>query len=119
MAHIHQVNIDSSEYLIEPLLFAIAGGTSTALTATINHFELAAGVYVSIKVGNVGGNATLNVNNTGDKQIRYNNSQIDDNTLLSNHIYTFLYDGTYWVVVGDIIRKNVSVNNHNLIFSSN
>lgn len=119
MAHIHQININNSEYLIEPTLYAEATGTSTTITATISNFELTVGAYVNIKVGNVGENATLNINNTGEKQIRYNNSQTDSDTLLPNHIYTFLYDGTYWVVIGDIIRKNISVNNHNLIFSSN
>jgi hypothetical protein len=48
------------------------GGTSTALTAAISNFELAAGVYVNIKVGTVDANATLNVNNTGAKDIYYN-----------------------------------------------
>lgn len=111
MGYIHSVEIDSNQsYLIEPLLFATAGGTSTALTAAINNFTLVAGAYVNLKVGTVGANATLNVNSTGAEYIYYNNVQISAGMLSENHIYTFVYDGTNWVVLGDITGKNVLIN---------
>lgn len=110
MGYIHTVQIDQSNpYLIEPKLYATAGGTSTALTAGINNFELFAGAYVNIKVGEVGANATLNVNNTGDIDIYYNSAQINANTMTSGNIYTFIYDGSHWVLVGDITAKNIMI----------
>jgi len=111
MGYIHSITIDNnSHYLIEPLLFATASGTSTTLTAAINNFTLVAGAYVHIKVGEVGANATLNVNNTGAKNIYYNNIAINAGALTENHIYTFIYDGINWVVIGDISDKNILIN---------
>ena len=46
MGYIHSVQLnDNSTHRIEPTLFATAGGTSTALTAGISNFELAAGEH--------------------------------------------------------------------------
>jgi hypothetical protein len=30
--------------------------------------------------------------------------------LSEDHIYTFIYDGTNWVVLGDITGKNILIN---------
>lgn len=110
MGYIHSVQLnDNSTHRIEPTLFATAGGTSTALTAGISNFELAAGVYVNIKVGIVDANATLNVNNTGAKDIYYNGMQISANMLSEDNIYTFIYTGVHWDIVGDITGKNIMI----------
>ena len=75
MAYIHSVSITNDQtYLIEPLIFATAGGTSSALTAGITNFALVSGAYIHLKVGTVTANATLNVNNTGNKDIYYNDA---------------------------------------------
>ena len=110
MGYISTISINSNDqYLIEPQLFATAGGTSTALTASINNFELVAGAYVNIKVGVVNSNATLNVNNTGAKAIYYSDTPIQDNILSTDHIYTFIYDGTQWNIVGDITNNDIMI----------
>ncbi len=110
MGYIHSVQLnDNSTHRIEPTLFATAGGTSTALTAGISNFELAAGVYVNVKVGTVDANATLNVNNTGAKDIYYNGMQISANMLSEDNIYTFIYTGVHWDIVGDITGKNIMI----------
>lgn len=110
MAYIHSVNITNDQtYLIEPLLFATASGTSTALTAGINNFTLTAGAYVNIKIGTVDANATLNVNNTGAIAIYYNDVPISANMLTEDNIYTFVYDGVHWTIVGDITGKNIMI----------
>ena len=110
MSYIHAVQVDNGQTsLIEPLLFATASGTSSAIIANINNFELIAGAYVHIKVGTVDAHATLNVNGTGAKDIYYKNVQINADTLTENNIYTFVYDGVHWVVVGDIAGKNIIV----------
>ena len=109
MGYIYSVDLESERYLIEPLLYATAGGTATALTAGINNFTLVAGAYVHIKVNDVNANATLNVNSTGAKDIYYNGVQIGTGMLSNGNIYTFIYDGTQWNVIGDIIGKNIMI----------
>lgn len=110
MGYIHSVQLDdNSIHRIQPTLFATAGGTSTALTAAISNFELAAGVYVNVKVNTVGANATLNVNNTGAKPIYYNGTAINANTLSEGNIYTLIYTGTNWEIIGDITGKNIMI----------
>ena len=53
MGYIHTVNITGDQsYLIEPTLFAVTGGTSSALTASINNFELVAGVMITLQIRN-------------------------------------------------------------------
>lgn len=110
MGYIHTVNLNNEQiYLIEPRLYATAGGTASALTAGINNFELMNGAYVNIKVSTVAANATLNVNDTGAKDIYYNDVQISANMLTEGNIYTFIYDGNHWNVVGDITGKNILI----------
>lgn len=110
MGYIHAVQLnDNSTHLIEPKLFATAGGTSTALTAGISNFELAAGVYINLKVSTVDANATLNVNNTGAKPIYYNGVAVNANTLSEDNIYTFIYTGVNWEIIGDITGKNIMI----------
>ena len=109
MAYIHSVQLNDSTYKIEPTLFATAGGTSSSLTAGISNFELVAGVYVNVKVDSVSANATLNVNNTGAKDIYYNGIQIGANMLSEGNIYTYIYTGVHWDIVGDITGKNIMI----------
>ena len=46
---------------------------------------------------------TLNVNNTGAKRIMYRNGTLpEENTLSVNTTYCFVYDGTYYQLVGDL-----------------
>lgn len=110
MGYIHTISIGANDpHLIEPALFATAGGTDVALTAGISNFSLFSGAYVNVKVGEVGANATLNVNNTGAIDIYYNGATINANTLSADNIYTFIYDGLHWVIVGDITAKNIMI----------
>ena len=111
MAYIHSVQIDSGglPYLIEPQLYANATGTSTALVAGITNFTLFSGAYVHVKVGTVAAGAKLNVNGTGAKNIYYNGAPIVDNFLTEGNIYTFIYTGTNWELVGDITNKNILI----------
>ena len=110
MAYISSVQIDSgTTYLIEPLLFATAAGTNIALTVSIDNYTLVEGSYVHIKVGQIGSNATLNVSNTGAKAIYYKGIPISAGMLTENSIYTFIYTGTYWEVLGDITGRNILI----------
>ena len=111
MGYIHAIKITDTNqtHLIEPLLYATAGGTSTNLTAGIQNFELVAGAYVNIKIGSVSANAKLQVGSTTATDIYYNGVQISDGMLTEGNIYTFVYDGLYWNVLGDITGKNIMI----------
>lgn len=114
MGYIHTVQIDGGvPYLIEPNLYSTARGTSSALTAGVTDFELFSGAYVHIKINEVAGGATLNVNNTGAKPIYYKGAPVMANVLTSGNIYTFIYTGTYWEIVGDITNKNILIGTTN------
>ena len=71
-------------------------------------FELVTGASVKVRftVTNTASNATLNVNSTGDKYIRYRNANINAGYLAVNRTYDFVYDGTYYQVVGDLDTNN-------------
>lgn len=110
MGYLHTVKIDNGvPYLIQPNVYATATGTSTALIAGVTDFSLFSGAYVHVKVGDVINNATLNVNGTGAKAIYYDGSPITTGTLTSDHIYTFVYTGTNWELIGDITNKNILI----------
>lgn len=103
---------DDSTYLIKENPAIHYGICSTAAatvakTVDIDGFKLDTGSWIAIKftVTNTGavGSLTLNVNNTGAYSIKYRNGNLDDKGYLAaNRIYLFLFDGTYWQIVGDI-----------------
>ena len=110
MAYINKVQIGNNQYLIEPTLFATVGGVGQALTATLENFSLVAGAYIHLLVGiDVIANATLNVNNTGAKTIYYDNAPIAAGAFTLNRVYTLMYDGAHWVVIGDLEEKNIVI----------
>ena len=80
-----------------------AAGTA-AKTVSLTGFALAAGAIVTVKftATNTAANPTLNVNNTGAKAIMYRGSAISAGYLAANRVYTFVYDGTNYELIGDI-----------------
>ena len=77
---------------------------TAAKTVAVTSFTLATGavVYVRFTVTNTAASPTLNVNSTGAKAIRYRNAAISAGYLAANRTYCFIYDGTYYQLVGDI-----------------
>ena len=77
---------------------------TAAKTAALSGFKLGTGAFVIVKfsVTNTAASPTLNVNNTGAKAIRYKNAAISAGYLAANKTYFFVYDGTYWQLVGDV-----------------
>lgn len=67
-------------------------------------FELVAGARITIRftITNTAANPTLNVNGTGAKAIQYRGAAIATSYLAANRTYDFVYDGTYYQLVGDI-----------------
>lgn len=77
---------------------------TAAKAVALTGFDLATGsaVIVRFTVTNTAANPTLNVNSTGAKAIRYSNAAISAGQLAANRTYEFVYDGTYWQLVGDL-----------------
>lgn len=109
MSYINKINDGNGTHLIEPTLFAVAGGTSAAYTATLNNFELVQGVVVTIKIGNNltnSANVTLNINSTGAKDIIYEGSNVSAGALLAGRIYSMVAINTSnvwtWELLNDL-----------------
>ena len=88
-----------------------AAGT-TAKTASLTGFQLKTGstVHVTFTYANSAANATLNINSTGAKTIRWNNENLgtSPSPWRAGECVTFVYNGTYWVVAG---QSNISADN--------
>ena len=82
---------------------------TAAKTVALTGFTLVTGAIITVRFSatNSAANPTLNVNNTGAKAIRYRNAAITAGYLAANRTYTFVYDGRYYQLVGDI---NVDTN---------
>ena len=112
MSYVNKINIAGGTHLIEPTLFAVVSGTSSAYTANINSFSLVEGVVVHIQFGNTtnSANATLNVSSSGAKAIRYEGSAIPANSFISGRIYSFVCTKEsniyYWDLLNDLPRDD-------------
>ena len=80
-----------------------AAGTA-AKVVSCSGFVLTTGSVITVKftVTNTASNPTLNVNNTGAKAIQYRGNAIASGYLEANRVYTFIYDGTNYQLIGDI-----------------
>ena len=104
------VNFNGSSAIIHYSTCSTSAGTA-AKTAACTGFTLVTGAWIAIKftVTNTAAvaNLTLNVNSTGAKNIKYRNSNLSNaNVLSANRVYLFVYDGTYWQIVGDLDTDN-------------
>ena len=110
--YIKSLTENDSTYLIKEnpaIHYAVCStaAATTAKTVDIEGFKLDTGSWLAIKftVTNTGavGSLTLNVNGTGAYAIKYRNGNLGSASYLAaNRIYLFLFDGTYWQIVGDI-----------------
>ena len=82
-------------------------GNNSRKATTITNFKLVAGAQVTIKFtnNNTANNPTLNVSETGDVPIRYNGSNIEAAKLTNAKIYTFVYDGVGYNLIGDLEQR--------------
>lgn len=71
-------------------------------------FQLVSGTAVTIQFtdGINLNNATLNINNLGAKNIRYRNSLGTNKGLAKNTVFTLVYDGSSFQLIGDINEVN-------------
>lgn len=86
---------------------------TAAKIATIQNgaFTLETGVKVSVKFtyANNVADATLNINSSGAKAIRYRNTNLKpDQYWVATQVVDFVYDGTDWQVIGTIMDNNTT-----------
>ena len=97
------VSFDGSANIHHYGTCSTAAGTA-AKTVTLANFVLATGAiaFIRFTVTNTASSPTLNINSTGAKAIRYRNETISAGHLAANRTYCFIYDGSYYQLVGDI-----------------
>lgn len=78
--------------------------STAAKTVSKANFQLSTGAEITVKftVTNTASNPTLNVNSTGARSIYYNGTNIQASALAANRVYKFVYDGSYWQLVGTL-----------------
>ena len=96
-------------------------GTAAATAAKVvscTGFVLETGARVIVKftTTNTAASPTLNVNSTGAKAIQYRGAAVLKSVLAEGRTYEFVYDGTYWQLVGDVIGGDVLTDT--LVFAS-
>ena len=103
---INGVQFDGSANIHHYGACSTAAGTA-AKTVALSGFVLATGAEITVKFSatNTAANPTLNVNSTGAKPIRYKNAAVPSGYIVANKTYRFVYDGTYWQIVGDVIAE--------------
>ena len=96
--------------------------STTAKAVSISRFSLVTGAQVRVEFNspNTASAPTLNVGSTGAKRMSYKGSLITNTNFTFNptKIYTFTYDGTYWVLEGDwdeAPKKISDLTNNNFI----
>ena len=77
-----------------------AAGTA-AKTVACNNFKLVTGARVVVKftITDTAGTCTLNVNNTGAKNIQVGGANIRANQLQANYVYEFIYTGSAYEMI--------------------
>ena len=97
------VNFDGSANIHHYGTCSTAADTA-AKTVALANFVLATGAiaFIRFTVTNTASSPTLNINATGAKAIRYRNAGINASHLAADRTYCFIYDGSYYQLVGDI-----------------
>ena len=101
--NIDGVQFDGSANIVHFGSCSTAAGTA-AKVVSCTGFVLASGSRITVKftTTNTAANPTLNVNSTGAKAIMYRGAAISAGYLAAGRVYTFVYDGTNYELVGDI-----------------
>ena len=92
-----------------------AATTAKTVTTTDGSYKLKIGsaIFVKFTVTNTGavGSLTLNVDGTGEKPIKYRGSNLPSSgTLSANRLYSFIYDGTNYNLLGDLDTNTTYTN---------
>ena len=96
------VNFNGSTNITHYGTCSTEAGTA-AKVVSLPNFTLTTGSRVVVKftVTNTAANPTLNVNNTGAKEVYYRNAAISAGYLSANRTIEFVYNGTQYEAIGD------------------
>ena len=91
-----------------PVAECATAAATAAKVANCPFFVLAKNSFILVRftVTNTAANATLNVNSTGAKPIKYRNAPVNAGQLAANRAYLMVYDGANWAIVGDLDTGN-------------
>ena len=80
----------------------VCSGDGTNRAVTITGLAMTTGTRISVRFDtyDMPASATLNVNSYGAKAIRRNGAAIAAGVISAGDVATFVYDGTYWQLVG-------------------
>ena len=87
--------------------YGTCSDTVAAKTVSCTGFTLSTGAWIAVRLTATNtaspSSVTLNVNSTGAINIKYRNSDLPEASSLSTgRTYLFVYDGTYYQLVGDL-----------------
>lgn len=95
----HYFKCTDASSAIKSCTAEISSGETTSVTFNL---ETGAHIYVKFTQTNTVENdagLSLNVQSTGAKTIYYRGTKVTSGTFNTEHIYEFLYDGTYWQLI--------------------
>ena len=97
------VTFDGSSSIVHFGVCSNASNVSNKVVS-IPNFTLVTGAMVLVKFtsNNTSTGLTLNVNDTGAKDIYYGTITIPSSYIKGNHIYLFVYDGTHYQFIGSV-----------------
>lgn len=104
ISNINSTKVNVSDNIISAYATCDTSASTSAKVVTIadTNWQLKVGCIIGVKfsVNNSASNVTLNVNNTGAKQIYYGSSVYTSSGLVqcgwANGIVYYMYNGTYW-----------------------
>ena len=98
------VQIDSLDHVSHFGVCSTAGNVQTK-TVNIPQYNLVTGARVTVKFenDNTAANPILNISNTGARPIIYKGSSIPTDALSANSVREFVFDGTNYLLIGDLI----------------
>lgn len=106
MANISTIKIGTTSYAARPYGTCATGASTVAKVVSCTDFsELYGGASIIVKFtyANSASTPTLNVNNTGAKTIRWNGANFPSaQNWTAGAVIEFVYDGTYWNMMGAI-----------------
>ena len=100
---------------------ASATAAKEVTISDVTDFELKKGVTIAVRFiyENTAQNPTLNVNNTGAKQICTKDGNVTDSNISiggdAHRFMVYMYNGTSWMFLGDVIDNNVNQTSYNLV----
>ena len=113
------INFDGSADVNHYATCSTAAATTTK-TVNCSNFKLTTGSTITVKFTTTNtaavGDLKLNVQSTGAKAIKYRNANLSSPSILAaNRTYKFVYDGSYWQIVGDLSNISDSDTNGNIL----